>query len=287
MQSRTLIFALLALLIGGGTAYFVHSWLSAQKQQPIQVAKAPPPPVGKMVLVASKNLPAGSFIKPDSVRWQPWPEGGVAPTYALRGARTAEEFHGAVVRQGITAGEPVTDMRIVKPNDRGFLAAVLAPGMRAISVAVNATSSVSGLVFPGDRVDLILAHRFRAGEEDGGQRKATETVMRNLRIIAIDQKTNDQENKPQVAKTITFEVSPKQAEEVTLAAELGKLSLALQSIAAEDGEEPNAKPAVDVPTGHTFTRDTEVSRLLRSSDGQFVNLIRGSKSETITVGEPQ
>lgn len=286
MQSRTLIFALLALLIGGGTAYFVHSWLSAQ-QQPIQVAKAPPPPVGKMVLVAARNLPAGSFIKPDSVRWQPWPEGAIAPTYALRGTRNAEDFHGAVVRQGITAGEPITDPRIVKPNDRGFLAAVLAPGMRAISVAVNATSSVSGLVFPGDRVDLILAHRFRAGEEDGGQRKATETVMRDLRIIAIDQKTNDQENKPQVAKTITFEVTPKQAEEVTLAAELGKLSLALQSIAAEDGEEPNAKPAMAVPTGHTFTRDTEVSRLLRSSDGQFVNLIRGSKSETITVGDPQ
>ena len=109
MQSRTLIFALLALLIGGGTAYFVHSWLSAQ-QQPIQVAKAPPPPVGKMVLVAAKNLPAGSFIKPDSVRWQPWPEGAIAPSYSLRGTRNAEDFHGAVVRQGITAGEPITEV---------------------------------------------------------------------------------------------------------------------------------------------------------------------------------
>jgi pilus assembly protein CpaB len=286
MQSRTLVFALLALLIGGGTAYFVHSWLSAQRQ-PAAIVKAAPPPAGKLVLVAAKNLPAGAFIKPESVRWQAWPEGGVASTYVLKNQRNSEDFTGAVVRQGIAAGEPITDLRVVLPNDRGFLAAVLAPGMRAVSVAVNATSGVGGLVFPGDRVDLILAHRFRAGDEDNTQRKATETVLRNIRVIAIDQKTNDQEGKPQVAKTVTFEVTPKQAEEVTLAAELGKLSLSLQSLASEDSDQPDAKPAVPAPTGHTFTRDTEVSRLLRNADGQFVNLIRGSKAETITIGDTQ
>lgn len=288
MQSRTLIFALLALVVGGGTAYFVNGWIAAQRQPTLTVQPATPPPAGKLVLVASKDLPAGVFISPDSVRWQTWPEGGLAASYTVKGQRAPEDFHGAVVRQGIAAGEPITDVRVVKPNDRGFLAAVLTPGMRAISISVNATSGVSGFVFPGDRVDVILAHRFRVEDsEDNAPRKASETVMRNVRILAIDQKTNDQDGKPLVAKTATVEVTPKQAEELTLAAEMGKLSFSLQSLALQDPSEAEGRPLEPTRANQTHTWDSDVSSLLRQSDGQFVNLIRGSKAETVTLGERQ
>jgi pilus assembly protein CpaB len=166
---------------------------------------------------------------------------------------------------------------LMRPGDRGFLAAVLGPGMRAISVPVTATSGVAGLVFPGDRVDLILSHQVKDELDPAGPPKTTsETVLTDIRVLAIDQTVTDQDNKPVLAKTVTFEVTPKQVEVIGVASSLGSLSLSLRSL-ARGGDEPTRVPRRG-PVSHTW--DTEVSAAIVHNDkpqgGPVITVLRGS-----------
>jgi len=197
------------------------------------------------------------------------------------------------VRRGISAGQPITRGRSVNSGDRGFLAAVLRPGYRAVSLRVNATSSIAGLIFPGDRVDIILTHSVKV---DGPRRRVSETVLTNVRILAIDQKTNDQDNAPKVGKNATFEVTPKQAEMLSVLSDLGKLSLSLRSLAKDEAElqrlanseEPLAEPNAE--KGKTHTWDSEVSHLLRqpsATNQQKVQVIRGGRTTELRFNKGQ
>jgi pilus assembly protein CpaB len=279
MGLRRIIVLLIALIAAGGTAMYARSWVQGQ-----QVTAAPTPapaPEFHEVLVADMALPAGTFIKPQHLRWQAWPTDDVPASYVLKGERTEEEMVGAVVRRGIALGEPITDGGVVKPDERGFLAAVLNPGMRAVSVPINPTSSNSGLIFPGDRVDMILTQTLVA-DEGGETRRVSETVLQNLRIIAMGAATGDNpaEGKShQGARTATFEVTPKQAEEVALLTELGKLSLSLRSLARPETEiiqTADATPQV--------TWDRDVSQVL--SAGRLTSrllVLRGAKSQGVAL----
>jgi pilus assembly protein CpaB len=176
---------------------------------------------------------------------------------------------GTVVRLPIAAGQPITSSRIVRPGEQGFLAAALKPGMRAISVAISDTSGIAGLVFPGDRVDLLLTHDIEAVGGGTSKRHVSETVLENIRILAIDQSLNHQVDEKgtgpaMVAKTATIEVSPKQAEMVAVAGTLGLLSLSLRSLASPDGGTTvtDIRDIPDPERGTTFTLDTDVSRVL-------------------------
>jgi pilus assembly protein CpaB len=244
------------------------------------------------VMVARKPLPSGTFLKPEDLEWRDWPENGVAKAYLVRGKRTVDEVVGAVVRRGISAGEPITDGRIVMPGDRGFMAAVLTPGLRAVSIPVNATTGIAGLVFPGDRIDLILTQKIQRGK---GQNRTThrvaETVLTGVRVLAIDQRTSDQKGtgkrKNKVGKTTTIEVTPKQAEMVAVASVLGKLSLSLRSLAIDQvSGRPTALPMGPARRGHTTTRQSDVSRVIGavSSGRQAVTILRGSKSKSQRLG---
>jgi pilus assembly protein CpaB len=282
MGLRRIIVLLIALIAAGGTAMYARSWVQGQQ---VTAAPAPAPkPAFHEVLVADMALPAGTFVKPQHLRWQAWPTDDVPESYVLKGERTEEEMIGAVVRRGIGLGEPITDGGVVKPDERGFLAAVLNPGMRAVSVPINPTSSNSGLIFPGDRVDMILTQSI---ESDGqGTRRVSETVLQNLRIIAMGATTNDDpgEGKShQGARTATFEVTPKQAEEVALLTELGKLSLSLRSLARPETEivqTADATPQVtwDRDVSQVLSAGRLTSRLLvlRGANSQDVSLDQGS-----------
>jgi pilus assembly protein CpaB len=283
MGPRRIIVLLIALVAAGGTAMYARSWVAGQ-QANVTVVQAPASRAEiHQVLVADSDLPAGTFIKPRHLRWQQWPTDDVPDTYVLNGPRSDEEMIGAVVRSRIAAGEPITDGAVVKPLDRGFLAAVLSPGMRAVSVPINATSSHSGLIFPGDRVDLILTQSL-IGSDEGAIRRVSETVLSDIRIIAMGSDTSDDPVEGQSnerAKTATFEVTPRQAEEVTLLIELGKLSLSLRSLASPAAEEVAA--LADAP-GLTWDRD--VSRVLRSGRiSTRLLVLRGADSQDVQVQE--
>ena len=292
MSVRNIILILVAVAITAGTGLVARSWISSQRPPP--VAAAPPPPVKKtFVLVADKDLPAGTFIKENLLTWQSWPDEKPHPSYLIKNKDDETLLFGSVVRRGISAGQPITSGRIIKSGDRGFLAAVLRPGYRAVSLRINATSSIAGLIFPGDRVDILLTHSVKA---DGPKRRVSETVLTNVRILAIDQKTNDQDNAPKVGKNATFEVTPKQAEMLSVLSDLGKLSLSLRSLAKDEAElqrlansgDPLAEP--DPTKGKTHTWDSEVSNLLRqpsATNQQKVQVIRGGRTTELRFNKGQ
>ena len=292
MSVRNIILILVAVAITAGTGLVARSWIGSQRPPP--VAAAPPPPVKRMfVLVADKDLPAGTFIKENSLTWQSWSDEKPHPSYLIKNRDDETRLYGAVVRRGISAGQPITSGRIIKAGDRGFLAAVLRPGYRAVSLRINATSSIAGLIFPGDRVDIILTHSVKA---DGPSRRVSETVLTNVRILAIDQKTDDQDSAPKLGKNATFEVTPKQAEMLSVLSDLGKLSLSLRSLAMDEAElqrlantdDPLAEP--DPTKGKTHTWDSEVSRLIRrpsAMNQQKVQVIRGSRTTELRFNKGQ
>jgi len=272
-----------------GTGLVARSWLADQRAQMATAPQAAPQaPVKKIyVLVADSDMPTGSFVKEENLTWQVWPDEKLHPSYLTKEKTEVKDVVGAVVRRAIAAGEPVTNSRILMPGDRGFLAAVLRPGYRAVAVRVDATSSISGLVFPGDRVDILLTHSVKNGEI---QRRASETVLTNVRILAIDQKTNDTDESPKVGKNATLEVTPKQAEMLAVLSELGKLSFALRSLAKDEAEleriaksgEPLQEP--DPERGKTHTWDSEVSRLIwrpSRANQDVVQVSRGNQTEEV------
>jgi pilus assembly protein CpaB len=280
MGPRRIIVLLIAVIAAGGTAMYARSWIEGQ-QTTVVAAPAPKEDIHE-VLVADSDLPAGLFVKPQHLRWQRWPTDDVPDTYVLRGKRTDTEMVGAVVRSYIAAGEPITDGAVVKPGDRGFLAAVLNPGMRAVSVPINATSSNAGLIFPGDRVDLILTQSLTSGDAGGETRRVSETVLKNLRIIAMGADLSDNAEPGKAnerAKTATFEVTPQQAESVALLTELGKLSLSLRSLASDqEAEIPNPTRA------DSLTWDKDVSHVLKTGRvSSRLLVLRGSNTEDVQV----
>jgi pilus assembly protein CpaB len=198
---------------------------------------------------------------------------------------------GTVVRNEITAGQPITQGSLIKPGERGFLAAALGPGMRAVTVPVSNISSVAGFVFPGDRVDIVLTQSVAGGGE-GQPLKVSETIIRNIRVLATDKRTSgtNAEGKPEVidVSSVTFEATPKIAEKIAVAQTIGQLSLSLRSIAdntaeleraiasgevkVPEGTDPAAERKMlieiaskPIDTASTFTVGADVSRFQRAS----------------------
>lgn len=276
MRARTLILFVIAIMLAGGTAMLARSWLSQQHKTEAK-AEVPPVAPAKSILVTRGTISRGQILKPTDLAWQPWPDAGIDRSYIQSGSKPLENFAGWVAREPFGPGEPITEAKIVAPGSRGFLAAALRPGMRAISVPVTTTSGISGFVFPGDQVDILVSEALSTPSGNGPQRKGAETVLHDVRVIAVDQKLDGKAGEAIVAHNVTLEVTPKQAEEIAVATELGKLSLSLRSLAPPPAEET----AIDSPDGtgpRTFTLDRDVSQLLAPKDNNVIVLRGNSKS---------
>jgi len=272
MRARTLILFLVALLLAGGTAILVRSWLAQQRTE-VTAAPMPPPALPqKSVLVARGQITRGQILKPENLAWRPWPESGIDPANIQAGTKPLESFAGWVARERIGAGDPITETKIVQPGSRGFLAAALQPGMQAISVVVTPASDVSGFILPGDHVDVVITHTLPGtGDNPGTQHRAAETVLRDVRVLGVDQKL-DSKGEAVVAHTATLEVTPKQSEIIAVASEIGKLSLSLRSLGTPQSEDRDSSG--DASSG-TYTLDSEVSRLISQKDNA-VTILRGN-----------
>jgi pilus assembly protein CpaB len=282
MRGRTIILLVIALLLAGGTTMMARVWLASQRAAKVEASPIAVPTPSKSVLIARSPIQRGQILRPDDLAWESWPEGGIDKNYILLGTRTPDAYTGWVAREPLGAGEPLTESKIIAPGNRGFLAAVLHPGMRAVSVPVTVTSGISGFVFPGDQVDLIVTYsvqdRPTIGQVNASagpliEHKISETVLRDVRVIGIDQKLDSKPGEAVVAKTATFEVTPKQSEIIALASEMGKLSLSLRSLVPGPGElkhEISDSPfeAPDTPLSETYTVDSDVSPLLRSPNAK-------------------
>lgn len=273
MDSRKIILLVGALFVAAITAFMARS-LIVGSSAPVASAQAPIAPVqtGTEVLVATKALPMGTILDATSFKFQPWPKELVENAYYIRkDGFDPKSLQGTVVRSVITAGQPLTQGSLVKPGDRGFLAAALTPGMRAVTFPVRNENSVAGFVFPGDRVDLTLSQTV-AGGGDGPPLKVAETIMKNLRVLATDQRTTtdvDDQGKTVVRNIsmVTIEATPTIAEKISVARTLGDLSLVLRPLAdsASELDQAIADGSVKVPDG----KDPKAEKaMLETADSQ-------------------
>jgi pilus assembly protein CpaB len=253
MDRKKLVLLLGALVVAIGTALAARSMFAGASTP--QASAAPAQPQGPKVLVAKRALPLGTIITADAVGYQLWPKELVQDAYFVDGEADMSKLIGTVVRNPITAGEPITQGALVAPGDRGFLAAALGPGMRAITVPVSEKTGVGGFVFPGDHVDMMLTQTISGGGE-GGSLSTTETILSNLRVLATDQKTEtttNDEGKTVVKafRTVTLEATPKVAEKIAVAQTIGTLSLSLRSLvdSQSDLDRAIAQGTVKVPDG--------------------------------------
>lgn len=263
MDKKKLILLVGALVIAIGTALAARSMFAGAAAPEATAAQAEPQ--GPKVLVAKRSLPAGTIVTADAVAYQLWPQELVQDAYFIDGEANMEQLMGTVVRLPIAAGEPVTQGSLVAPGDRGFLAAALGPGMRAVTISVSARTGVGGFVFPGDRVDLLLTQTVE-GQETVGLR-TTETILSNLRVLATDQSTETETTEDgrtvvRAFRSVTLEVTPRIAEKIAVAETIGTLSLTLRSIADNQAELERAIASgeVEVPGNATAAEEERILR---------------------------
>ncbi|MGB0748436.1 MAG: Flp pilus assembly protein CpaB [Magnetospiraceae bacterium] len=257
-----------AVFIAGMAVFLAQNFLAQQEDEIRKQMEAK-----DQVLVANVELGIGSTVVRDNVRWQPWPAEGLAPDYVVNveGRDNISKYLGSVVRQPIAAGEPITASRLVKRDAPGFLSAILAPGKRAVVVQVSNLTGTGGFILPGDYVDVLLTHgsyasKYNAAVASDSIRSggadlppalslSTETVLTNVRVLAVDTIVGKVETTSRAAKTVTLEVTPKEMQVVYTAARVGTISLALRSL----------RPGADIDENELMinTTDIETSPLLQ------------------------
>ena len=238
MPTRAIL--LMVMLLGGGSL----GWMALQTKD----AEPPPDAVAPTVVkifVTTQPLQAGTLLKDADIREQEVPAGALKEGAFRTDENSRAEVRGAMVRHYFEAGQAILRSDILRPRDRGFLAAVLPPGTRAVSIAVDAITGAAGLISPGDVVDVILAQEFNRGDTPAGRRVVAETVMNTVRVIAVDQQiaqgapTNGLLGglSNRVASTISLQVTPEQAARLVVAERLGRLTLVVRSI---EGDAPGS-----------------------------------------------
>lgn len=284
-----LIAVLVALLVQAGLS-------GAKKEAPaaaVEESKV-------QIAVASKDVKVGTELSDDNMKWQDWPQRAVFPGAIVREGdkKPSEAIAGKLIRD-LKTGEPVMQSALVSPTAGNFLAASLDEGMRAVAISVNASSMVGGFVGPGDYVDVLLTYR-RNINYDGPEnpeidnmiernldRHATETILQNVKVLAIDQSAmRGEDGKVKVGKTVTLAVDYKGAEILAVAMEMGSLSLSLRRL----GDETvlNEKPPVTTDARITKIYDEVYSEMtkLQDSSGQnskIVRIYRGDAVEDLPV----
>jgi pilus assembly protein CpaB len=314
-MSSTLRLSIIMVLLLATAALGLIAYNMNLPKPVVQVTEntpAPPPALTTGYFVAARPLQAGTLARDEDFEVRSVPSDSV-PSGVIPATPDAKiKLRGSLVRKFLDAGSPVTSEDVLRPRDRGFLATVLAPGKRAISINVDASSGVSGLIWPGDYVDVVLT-QVGDKEEDLAYRTLSETVLHNVRIIAIDQEIaqggaannasggkvsaapSGQANPP--SHTVSLELAPEEVKKIAVAQHLGKLSLAIRAAdgASNDADGflttgARASNAADETTGTMFSRDVsaEIARKSQLSaeiarQTATVKIYRGDKVTEYSV----
>lgn len=284
-----------------GLALVVRA-MGSSSNEPASPAAAAPVEQRAMtrILVAAKDIQPGKRLTDADMAWKDWPADEIDPSFIIDAsapsvpkdatpekkvegavetvARVANEaagkglksdYLGSVVRETILAGEPIIGRKIVRAGDSGYLAAYLEPGMRAMAIGVTVETAAGGFILPGDRVDVVLSRENETGGENAaGPKFSVTTVMRNLKVLAIDQQTRAGDDaQAVVGATATLEVGPQDAEALALSKAEGDLSLVLRSYADNAG-----------PSGRTGRISAPVAAAPRA-----VKVYRGGEPQVVTV----
>jgi pilus assembly protein CpaB len=244
MKAARLIVLGVALAAGGVAAMLV----SGSNRAPEAPKAPPPPPLATVdVLIAKTDLDTGQVVGVHDVGWQTWPAASTGSNFIRKTDRpdAIKDFVGAVVRTPVASGEPIRDSKVVSAKGGGFMAAVLPHGMRAISLDVAPDTGAGGFILPNDHVDVVLTRRDKAAEKATGVEKyVSETILRNVRVLAVDQVIGEKDGqKVVIGKTATIELAPHQAETLALSRQIGTLSLTLRSLLDSQSPTPEGAEA--------------------------------------------
>jgi pilus assembly protein CpaB len=241
MKAARLVVLGVAVAAGGVAAYLA----SGHKQ-----AEGPKEPVAQLetveVLVAKTDLDRGQVLADSSIGWQVWPKAAANGNFITKTSRpdAIQQFTGSIARVPVAAGQPIYDPMVVFAKGSGFLSATLPKGMRAVAVTISPESSAGGFILPEDHVDILLTRHDKAAEKTSGiETIVTDTILRNVPVLAVDQTVEDKNGqKVVIGKTATLELTPQQAETAEAARQIGSLSLSLRALvdsqsATPDGDE--------------------------------------------------
>ncbi|MEO1749345.1 MAG: Flp pilus assembly protein CpaB, partial [Pseudomonadota bacterium] len=219
-----------AVLAAGGAGYLAMNMVGQPAPEPIQLqAEAPPPISLDQVLVADRSIPVGERVE-TRLRWQDWPTKSLSPDFITKSARpdAMEELASRIVRSPIVEGEPIRPIKLLGA-DQSFMSSILPSGKRAVATQIAADTSAGGFILPNDYVDVIMTRRAQGN----GDNFVTETIMENIRVLAIDQAVREAEDGSLVivGQTATLELSPRQSEIIVVAQQMSdRLTLALRSV---------------------------------------------------------
>lgn len=238
MKTSQLIVLGVAVAAAGGAGMIAKNMASAPPAEPVVMAPVPAQPAIELaeILVVTEDMPVGAPIE-GQLRWQEWPVDAMNPEYITRDEEpeAVDKLAGVVVRTSMSAGEPLRKTRLVGFG-KSFMSSILPAGKRAIATQISADTSAGGFILPNDKVDVIMTRRSSSGTV--GEAFKTETILSNIRVLAIDQTIQEDEEgrKVKVGETATLELSPQQAEIITVAQQMAdRLTLALRSV--EDADE--------------------------------------------------
>jgi pilus assembly protein CpaB len=237
MKPARIVVLLIALAAGG-----IAALLAGRSDPPVQIVQAPVAPIQTVdVLVASGDIGLGQSISPANLRWQTWPaEAASNGQFVTRNDKpdAMNQIAGSIARSAFFSGEPIREARLIKGQGSGYMAAILPSGMRAVSTDVTPETGAAGFILPNDRVDVILSRRDREAEKAAGVEVHTsETILSNVRVLAIDQTVEEKGGqRVVVGKTVTLELTQRQAETLVMSRTQGQLSLALRSLVDAGGD---------------------------------------------------
>ena len=264
MRSSTIVMIGFAVLFGVLAVFLAQAWLNSQAEMRARRLESQQKPLAtQTIVVAAKPLRFGTELGTMSLREIPWPQDAV-PVGAF--ARIADLTSGRhVVLSAIEANEPILASKITGTGQRATLSAMLQDGMKAVTIRVNDVEGVAGFVLPGERVDVVLTRQQQ-------KNAASDVVLQNVRVLAVDQLADERSEKPSVAKAVTLEVSQAAAQKVALAATVGTLSLVLRKAGDTAALEPRRITLSDLPNSNV-------------SDDRFttISVVRGSQRTEVSV----
>ncbi|MDO8876472.1 MAG: Flp pilus assembly protein CpaB [Pseudolabrys sp.] len=218
----------LAVAIGAGGIAALLAGRSEKPPEPQAAAPAKPETID--ILVARSDIALGQTVSPGEIQWQAWPASAATGNFIRKPDRPGaiEDLSGYIARVPFVAGEPIRDAKLVNAKGSGFMAAILPTGMRAMSIQISPETGAGGFILPNDRVDVVMSRR---GNDKAAEANGSETVLSNIRVLAIDQNVEEKNGqKVVIGKTATLELTPVQVETLTMSQQIGTLSLSLRSI---------------------------------------------------------
>lgn len=269
--------AVMGVAVGAGllAALIAVNMTRHEAPPPVETVGEQPVIPATNVLVAASDIPVGTKLTADSVQWHEWPKDSVSPNFIVRegsGDDQVTPLVGAIARASIYAGEPVIDGKLIH-SDQGIMAAILPKGMRAVATRIAADTSAGGFILPNDRVDVIMTRQADQKDTSGGAQYLTETILNNVRVLAIDQTIEEKNGQSVVVgQTATLELTPQQAQILTVAQQMSdRLTLALRSAADSNPNEDRGEDAVHLIGG---TRKNGAVTVVRNGVPRDVSAIR-------------